>query len=243
MRATVAAVLGSVVMTRTLARALARDVARRVGGLLLLLGGLVHTALVPAADTQAWFTNGAKITLAGKWALKITQEARTQRKDYDDTFLRNASIGLFRDLPVGFYIGTSYKREEADLASLDIAENRYTLEGGWKRAFRPALTLDTRFRVEDRNFDDSRLNDFTRLRLRVRLRTRVSPGKLKLKPFVSLEAFSDRTDRDRIERVRYHVGTAFVVGKHVELHVGYLRQERFNRPDVNAFNAGIELIF
>ena len=86
-------------------------------------------SMLQAEGTQGWLNNSFKLELSPKWDLKITQELQSREVDYDHTFLKNWSLGVFRALPGSCYAGGSFKREDEDTSSGERIEYRYTIEG------------------------------------------------------------------------------------------------------------------
>ena len=218
--------------------------AHRLGACLLGVGVLLLWGSPTRADkTQGWLNNSLKVSFGSHWNAKLTQELRGREADHDGTMLRNWSLGTFRKLPAGVYVGASFKREEEVTSQGERTENRYVLEAGWSTAISPILHFDIRARYEDRNFEEEFATDDERGRLRFRLRTRDHLGPLRLRPFVSTELFIGTLGGERIDRNRFIVGTAAGVHDHVELFLGYLRQDTDGRPALHAVSTGVDLSF
>ncbi len=195
-----------------------------------------------ASDSQSWLDNNARITLSDNWRLRVTQEARFTELPYGNHFLWNFSLGVGRSLPANTSLSLAYKREVADLGPFTISENRYQIDFGWKRSFLRKSSFDTRLRSEYRTFEQSSVENRFRFRLRLRLKTSLSLGRLRLKPFIADELFAD-TRNDRLDRNRFSLGTYFVINSHLDILLGYLRQDTDHLGTVHSLLTGVSLNF
>ena len=93
-------------------------------------------------------------------------------------FLKNWQGGLAYHLNDKLYLAALYKRENEKKALYSFAENRYTLESGWKTNLKKDLDFDCRLRAEIRRFNLSSQENHLRFRLRARLKTRLALGNL-----------------------------------------------------------------
>ncbi len=209
---------------------------------LFLAGLLLAPVIATASDSQSWLDNNASITLNDKWRLLVTQEARFVEIPYGNHFLWNFSLGAGRTLPGNMSLAAAYKREVTDIGPITISENRYQVDFGWKRNFLRKSSFDTRLRTEYRTFEQSALENRFRVRLRLRLKTAISLGRLRLKPFIADEGFAD-SRTDKLDRNRFSLGTEFVVNSHLDILLGYLRQDTDDLGTIHTLLTGVTLRF
>lgn len=195
-----------------------------------------------ADDGQAWLNNSITFNTTPGLSLKLTQEARYHEVTYMDSYLNNWQGGLVYKLPKNFYASFLYKRENTKKPTFNLAENRFTLESGWKTKVDTDLDFDCRFRIEIRRYDKNLSKNHLRFRLRVRLKGRINFGELQLKPFIGTEPFAD-TIKNSIFRNRFYLGTAIVLSKNADLVVNYIRQDTQDKPTIHILNSGIDLKF
>jgi uncharacterized protein DUF2490 len=194
------------------------------------------------ADGQGWLNNSATFKIDARWSLKLTNEARHHEVTFKDSFLKNWQAGLVYRLPRNFYASVLYKRESTDKPLFVLAENRFTLETGWKTGLAENWDFDWRFRTEIRRYDDERADNHLRFRLRVRLRTQLRIGTLTIKPFIGTEPFGD-TLVDGINRNRFYLGAVFPMGEHAGLVINYIRQDTKDKETLHIINSGFDLSF
>ncbi len=204
--------------------------------LFLILTPLLHS------DEQGWINNGAGFTLSPSLSLKLSNEVRNRELTFINPFLKNWQGGFSLKLPANFSAVLLYKRENTEKTDFLLAENRFTLEAGWKTKISPAWDLDLRFRTEIRRFEKDLAENHLRFRLRVRLKTKIKIGGLELAPFIATEPFGD-TLVDGINRNRFYLGTYVVLSQNVELVANYIRQDTKDKDVIHVFNTGIQLKF
>jgi len=196
-------------------------------------------AAVPAgAEEQNWLTNSASLAVGGGWSLRLTHERRATGLEYGGGFLDNGSVSLLRRLGAGATVAVGYLRESARRG----IEDRLEVDAGLHRRLSDGLDLDTRLRLERREFARVGVADGFRGRLQLRLRSRARIGRLKLRPFVSGEVFADAASQ-RVSENRLILGTTLPAGPHADWLIGYLRQDARGRPSVHALNTGLDLRF
>jgi hypothetical protein len=159
-----------------------------------------------------------------------------------DTYLTNWQGGLVYDFAEKFYAAVLYKRENTRKTAFTLAENRFTLEGGWKTELRKDLTVDCRLRTEIRNFDDGLENNHLRFRFRIRFKSKLKIGKLNLEPFIATEPFADNL-KNSVFRNRFYLGTYIVIRKNVKLNIGYIRQDTRDKETLQILNSGVDIKF
>jgi hypothetical protein len=194
-----------------------------------------------AASDQSWLNNSATFSISPQWKLKVTQEMRALEIVYADPYLHNLQGGVVRTLPKNFYVAVLYKREHVALNGIGVDENRYTLEGGWKKALRPDLDFDFRVKTEIRRFSDQDKNHL-RFRYRARLKYDMNIGSLKLKPFIATETFG----KDKFytaQKNRLYLGSFVPLSEHVELVFNYIWLNQRDQEDIHIFNSGVDLKF
>lgn len=220
---------------------------RRSGScrVLLLLALPFYSGGAPclASESQGWLNNSVGVKTGAAWKLKVTQELRGRELTHEDRFLKNGSLGFFRDLPKSSYLGLSYKRQIEERAEFETTENRMTLEAGWKRGLSSGFTFDSRFRSEFRTFESDLGEDHLRLRLRFRLRKPVTLAALRLEHFVSTELFSSSHQEPIVNRSRFSLGTAIELSRKARVVVNYLRQDSNGKAPIHILNTGLELSF
>lgn len=194
-----------------------------------------------AASDQGWLNNSATFSISPEWKLKFTQEMRAFEIVYADPYLHNLQAGVVRSLPKDFYLAVLFKREHVAVSDIGVDENRYTLEGGWKKSLRPDLDLDIRARTEIRRFSDEDKNHL-RFRFRVRLKYSMNIGNLKLKPFIATETFG----KDKFytaQKNRLYLGSFVPLSDHVELVFNYIWLNQRDQEDIHIVNSGVDLKF
>lgn len=209
---------------------------------LIFLSVFLSWNVLLSADEQGWNNNSAGFTLARNLSLKLSNEVRNRELTFMNPYLKNWQGGIGVKLPANFTAAIYYKRENSEKNDFLLAENRYTLEAGWKTELFPDWELDLRFRTEIRHYDQDLAADHLRFRFRVRLKTRLTIGSLKWTPFIASEPFSDTLD-DTVNRHRFYLGTNVILSRNVELVAGYIRQDTKGKEVVHIFNTGIELKF
>jgi hypothetical protein len=192
--------------------------------------------------SQSWFNNSATFAVSSKLDLKLTQESRHLDITYSNPYLKNVQGGIVFKLPENFYFATLYKREHVEIGDIVYNENRYTLEGGWKTKVAEKLDFDIRFRTEIREFDEESTEDHLRFRLRLRMKSKLSIGKLQLKPFIALETFG-KTKIYTVQRSRLYIGTNFPLSEHVEFSISYLWLATRHAESIHILHSGFELKF
>lgn len=202
---------------------------------------LIMTPLLHA-DEQGWINNGAGFTLSQNLSLKLSNEVRSRELTFINPYLKNWQGGFSLKLPANFSAALLYKRENTEKTDFLLAENRFTLEAGWKTKISPAWDLDLRFRTEVRRFEKDLAANHMRFRFRVRLKTKIKIGSLELAPFIATEPFGD-TLVDRINRNRFYLGTYVILSRNVELVANYIRQDTKDKDVIHVFNTGIQLKF
>lgn len=193
-------------------------------------------------DGQAWLNNSITFKTISDLSLKLTQEARYHEVTYMDSYLQNWQGGLVYKLPKNFYVSVLYKRENTEKPSFNLAENRFTLESGWKTKIQKNLDFDCRFRTEIRRYDKELSQNHLRFRFRIRLKGKINIGELHLKPFIATEPFAD-TIKNSIFRNRFYLGTAIVLSGNADLIVNYIRQDTQDKKTIHILNSGIDLKF
>jgi hypothetical protein len=204
----------------------------------LCLGLLASPA---TASDQGWLNNSATFSISPKWKLKLTQEMRALEITYADPYLHNLQAGVVRTLPKNFYLAVLYKREHVAVNDVGVDENRYTLEGGWKKRITPDLDFDFRIKTEIRRFSDQEKNHM-RFRFRARLKYSMVLGGLKLKPFIATETFG----KDKfytVQKNRLYLGSIIPLSDHVELVFNYIWLNQRDQEDIHIFNSGVDLKF
>lgn len=194
------------------------------------------------ADTQGWNNNSLTFGLSSKWSLKLTNELRADELTYMDPFLKNFQGGLVYKLPSNFYIAALYKRENTKKADFNLAENRYTFEGGWKTALGKTWDMDMRIRAEVRRFDLGLSRNHMRYRFRLRFRTKLKIGKIEFRPFIATEPFADSI-QEIIFRNRFYIGSSIPLGKNSSITINYIRQDTKNKQTLHILNTGVDLKF
>ena len=194
------------------------------------------------ADEQGWLNHSASFKISPKFSLKLYQEIRCHEVTYMDPYLKNWMGGMAYHLPKNFYIAALYKRESVKKTQFSFAENRYTLETGWKTDLMQDLDFDCRFRIEIRRFNLKAVENHTRFRFRARLKTRLSLGSLVIKPFIATEPFAD-TLSNEIVRNRFYLGTILTFSEKVELIINYIRQDTKGTEVIHILNSGFDLKF
>ena len=202
---------------------------------------LLSSALL-ADDGQAWLKNSATFKINSNLSLKLTQEARYHEVTFMDSYLHNWQGGLVYKLPKNFYVIFLYKREITKKTNFNLAENRFTLESGWKTKVNEDLDFDWRFRTEIRRYDKDLSQNHLRFRFRIRLKGEIRVGELQLKPFIGTEPFAD-TIKDTIFRNRFYLGTAIVLSGNADFIVNYIRQDTRDKETIHILNSGIDLKF
>ncbi len=195
------------------------------------------------AEEQSWLNNSLQVKLGELWSFKLTQELRARELTYDQTFLRNLNAGFYRKLPRGFSAGFTYKRETEEKQRFRVVEDRYNLEGLWKRGLKGERSFDLRARLEIRTFRDGRAEDHLRYRLRLRYRFPARLGRLPLEPFVWTELFGSTNAEPVLNRNRFSLGTAIPVAPGADLVIGYIRQDTRGSESLDILNTGVELSF
>jgi hypothetical protein len=209
--------------------------------LLVPLALILFSSLV-MGENQAWLNNSMSYKLNAKWTLKFTNETRYYELTYMDPFLKNWQTGLQYGLFKNGYVAVLYKRENTKKTSYNLAENRVTLETGWKTNLGKSLNFDIRFRTEIRGFEKDLAENHLRFRLRFRFRTKMKIGKLQLKPFIGIEPFAD-TIKDKIFRYRFYAGSVFPLTKNVEWVLNFIRQGTKDKDTIDIINTGVSLKF
>lgn len=210
--------------------------------LLILSSAFLSLNAPLRADDQGWNNNSVSFTLAHHLSLKLSNEVRHRELTFMNPYLKNWQGGFSVILPANFTAAVFYKRENSQNTDFLLAENRYTLEAGWKTELFPEWVLDLRFRTEIRRYDQELAADHLRFRFRVRLKTKLTIGSLKMTPFIASEPFCD-TLADTINRHRFYLGTNVTLSKNVELVANYIRQDTKGKEALHIFNTGIELKF
>lgn len=195
-----------------------------------------------ADDGQAWLNNSATFKIDSHISLKLTQEARYHEVTFMDSYLQNWQGGLVYKLPKSFYAAFLYKRESTEKSDFILAENRYTLESGWKTKVHKDVDLDCRFRTEIRRYDNNLSKNHLRFRFRIRLKGKINLGELQLKPFIGTEPFAD-TIKNSIFRNRFYLGTAIALSGNADFIVNYIRQDTQDKETIQILNSGIDLKF
>jgi hypothetical protein len=219
-----------------------KSVPKRCKHLVLITLLVLLSSALFADDGQAWLNNSVTFKIDSHLSLKLTQEARYNEVMYMDSYLHNWQGGFVYKLPKNFYAAFLYKREHTEKSDFTLAENRFTLESGWKTKVDKDLDFDCRFRTEIRRYDENLSENHLRFRLRVRLKGKINIGSLQLKPFIATEPFAD-TINDSIFRNRFYLGTTFPVSKKVEFVVNYIRQDTKDKDTIHILNSGIDLKF
>ncbi len=205
---------------------------------LLALITLIHHPL--QADDQGWINHSATFKTYSNLNLKFTKETRCHHITYTDAFLNNWQGGIVYNLTKKIYLAALYKRENTVKSTYTLAENRFTLETGWKTRLTDHLDFDWRLKTEVRRYEKGLAENHLRFRLRVRLRSSLQIGALQLKPFIATEPFAD-TLSDKIFRNRFYLGTLFPLSKNVELVINYIRQDTKNKETIHILNSGFNL--
>lgn len=209
--------------------------------IIVILFPLINSILY-ADDGQAWLNNSITFKTTSDLSLKLTQEARYHEVTYMDSYLHNWQGGLLYKLPKNFYVAFLYKRENTKKPNFNLAENRFTLESGWKIKIQKNLDFDCRFRTEIRRYDKDLSQHHLRFRLRIRLKGTIRVGDLQLKPFIGTEPFAD-TIKDSIFRNRFYLGTAIELSENADLIVNYIRQDTRDKQTIHILNSGIDIKF
>ena len=194
------------------------------------------------ADWQGWNNNSLTISLTSKWSLKLTNELRAEEVTLMDSYLKNFQGGLVYKLPKNFYAAALYKRENTKKTGYNLGENRFTFEGGWKKALSKAWDLDLRARVEVRGYDLGLSRNHMRYRLRLRLRTRLKIGGIEFRPFIATEPFADSL-QDRVYRNRFYIGSTIPLSKNAGIVINYIRQDTRSKETLHVLNTGLDLKF
>ena len=209
-------------------------------GLVVML--LLGASSMVYADAQGWINNSLSFKINEKFSLKFTNEGRYHQLTYTDSFLKNWQGGIVYNFSKKFYFAALYKREDTKKAQFLLHENRLTLETGWKTKLGKKVDFDVRFRTEIRGFEDELDDNHLRFRLRARMKTKMSIGKLQLKPFIAIEPFGD-TKNDEVNRYRFYAGFVFPMGKHAALVINYIQQGTKDKESIYILNTGVELKF
>lgn len=191
---------------------------------------------------QAWLQNTATFTISSKLSLRLIHESRHLDITFSNPYLKNIQMEVSINLPKNFYIATNYRRQYEDIEDHVSNENRFTLEAGWKTRLTKDLDFDLRFRTEIREFEEPLLDDHLRFRFRLRLKSKVSLGKLKLKPFIATETFG----KDKIytiQKNRLYIGTYFPLSEHVEFVLSYLWLATRGAESIHILYSGFDLKF
>lgn len=154
------------------------------------------------AENQGWINNSLSLKISSNVNLFVTNETRYEKLTFMESFMRNWQLGLKYKLGKAFHVAAGYKRENTDKGTYNLAENRLTLEAGWKKKLGKKVTFDVRFRTEVRGFEKDLSDNHLRFRLRFRLKSSMKIGALTFKPFLAIEPFGD-TKADEINRYRF----------------------------------------
>lgn len=210
--------------------------------LALCLSVLAGPGFVYPSDAQGWINNSLSLAIDPHLSLLLTQETRYNEPTYMDPYLKNWQGGLSYKLPHSLYLAAMYKRENVQKSDMRVAEDRVTLESGWKTGLGRGIGLDFRLRTEIRSFNWESEQNHLRFRFRIRLRTEILVGKLQLRPFVATEPFGDSI-ANTVNRNRFYLGTGIVLQKNLQLTINYIRQDTRDKTTLHILNSGIQLSF
>jgi len=202
--------------------------------LFLILGSILM------CEDQGWINNEISFNVNKNWDFAVSNEGRYEEITYQNPYLKNWQAGIIYTLPRNLYLCFRYKRETTDEIQFISAENRFTLESGWKKDLSENLGFDVRFKAEIREFEKELADDHLRLRFRIRLTTAFNIGDLKLKPFIATEPFGD-TLSNTIFRNRFYLGTAIVLSDKIDLIINYIRQDTKDQEPIHILNTGFDI--
>lgn len=202
---------------------------------LFFISGLILTC-----EDQGWINNEISFNVNKNWDFALSNEGRYEEITYQNLYLKNWQAGVIYTLPGHLYLGFRYKRETTDEILFLLAENRFTLESGWKKDLNENVEFDLRFKAEIREFEKEFSNDHLRLRFRVRFTTSFNIGNLHLKPFIATEPFGD-TVSNTIFRNRFYLGTAIVLSDKIDLIINYIRQDTKDQEPIHILNTGFDI--
>lgn len=191
-------------------------------------------------EDQGWINNEISFNVNKNWDFAVSNEGRYEEITYQNPYLKNWQAGVIYTLPRDLYLGFRYKRETTDEILFNLAENRFTLETGWKKNLTGTVKLDLRFKAEIREFEKELADDHLRLRFRIRFTTAFNIGGLNLKPFIATEPFGD-TLSNTIFRNRFYLGTAIVLSDKIDLIINYIRQDTKDQETIHILNTGFDI--
>ncbi len=194
------------------------------------------------AEAQGWFNNSLNITIDNKFSLVTKSQIRTHDISFQDPFVYILEGGVGYKLPKNFHLAAYYRRQTSKSGNLQVNENRFTLEAGWKKKLGKTLSFDWRFKTERRIFEQNADVNHFRFRLYVRFTVNVKLGELNLKPFIAEEPFWD-TKSNAFNQNRFYLGTAVPLSEKVEFILGYLRQDLRSRAPNHILYTGFNLRF
>ncbi len=205
---------------------------------------IILSAMNLSAKKQGWLNNSLSLGFAKNLKLKASQESRFSKITYfGDNILKNFMIGLGFKVPLNFNAGLSYKLENEIKSGTISDEDRYIIDSGWKYKIVNNLSMDSRLRIESRNYREANFADHWRYRLRLRFKFKIEINEnLSFNPFIGSEPFADSKSKE-VNRNRFYLGTDVKVSKNIKFVVNYMRQDTKGKDPINALNTGIDLNF
>lgn len=179
------------------------------------------------AKDNLWFSSEIKCFFNEKTFLFTTYEKRYNELDFVDGYVEQFSLGAEKKIIGNFSMAISYKRE---VTRNVIHENRYVVGLKYKISY-----VDVRFRIEDRNYEESEKINHMNYRFRIRFKYKIGI----FKPYIATEPmYNDLTNE--FWRNRFYTGIGFDISDQ-EFFIGVMRQDTKYKEAINALHFGISI--
>jgi hypothetical protein len=217
------------------------------GGFLFLPAVIAGLFSVNALATdQIRWKNSLSVKVNRSFDFSLSYENRfNELTVFKNHFLSAYYMTATYNISPRWYTALGIRRQDTELISFTINENRIYIQGGRKDRLGEQAALDTRMRIEYRSYKQTFIDDYFRFRIRFKFRIDTKLAGVKISPNASDELFADDRAGARafLNRNRIFVGIAVPIGTHVGCELSHMFEQNTGFKPAMALALALTLSF